>query len=113
MRIPGLGQPGIHVTTGGILGGGGEGAWPDAARSPAGKETCLKELEWLQQIEEDFNQFLGSQGKEDRVYLVAYKAGEPADKERQPWGKSTERPGPEGHFHGPHHGPHHGRGCCP
>ncbi|MDI6894773.1 MAG: hypothetical protein AB1503_12945 [Bacillota bacterium] len=35
-------------------------------------EMTHKELERLQQIEKEFNQFLLTQGKTDPVYLVAY-----------------------------------------
>lgn len=42
-------------------------------------EMTQKELERLQEMEREFNQFLRTQGKTDPVYLVAYSRSGPGE----------------------------------
>ncbi|MEW5934913.1 MAG: hypothetical protein AB1816_15165 [Bacillota bacterium] len=44
-------------------------------------EMTQKQLERLQQIEEEFNQFLRTQGMTDPVYLVAYSRSGQGERE--------------------------------
>lgn len=77
----------------------------DAGFGPAA--MTQKELDRLQQLEEEFNGFLRSQGNDQRVYLVAYSGPRTGAAEREERGvremEDARGPGPAAR---------HRRGCC-